>query len=261
MGFAQGGSFSRQPSLRSQMSNSPIVEEPPLKNNLEQTKSQGACANPPNTANHTSEDKDLFLPLNQVQDEELKPWKVSSLPSNNDRVLHDLSDRSVDLDQRTVEQSIQINRMAQQITFLHKRLEILDFDVRGRYCFGDFLWKIENFKVLCEDMCHSNQCVYSNPFYSKPNEYKFCLRMNIQKEEGEHYLTLNIHMLQGENDNFLDWPFNGTIILSLLDCGDQDQKQNFTEYMETSPELSAFQKPKTKGGYISPSSPKSTPLP
>ena len=59
---------------------------------------------------------------------------------------------------------------------------------------------------------------YSPPFYSHVGGYKMCLRVNANgwgRGKGTH-ISIFVHMLPGENDDSLQWPFRGTVRVSLL---------------------------------------------
>ena len=164
----------------------------------------------------------------------------------NERVLRDQSDRLLDLNQRTIEHSIQIQSLSQQINNIKTGIHNIEINISAMYCHGKFLWRIENFNEKCKQMCDDSKiCLYSTPFFNAPNEYMFCIRMNITKHEGKEYVTLNIHLMKGNFDHLLDWPFTGKMTLSILDCCSEGQKKHIIEQMATKPELMAFRKPTT----------------
>ena len=59
---------------------------------------------------------------------------------------------------------------------------------------------------------------YSQPFYSHVQGYKLCLRVDVNgfgDGKGTH-VSVHIHLMRGEFDDYLAWPFRGIITLQLL---------------------------------------------
>ena len=59
---------------------------------------------------------------------------------------------------------------------------------------------------------------YSEPFLSHPGGYQMCLRVyknGLQSGEGTH-LSVFIRMIKGNEDEFLPWPFQGSVTFVLL---------------------------------------------
>lgn len=48
-----------------------------------------------------------------------------------------------------------------------------------------------------------------------------CIRINFEKivqaNEGKEHVLLHVHLMKGDNDNSLPWPFTGTVSVKLLD--------------------------------------------
>ena len=65
---------------------------------------------------------------------------------------------------------------------------------------------------------------------------------------GKH-ISLFVHMMRGDYDNILKWPFTGEVNLSILDQSSENQKENIGQTFETRPNLVAFQKPTTPRSY------------
>ena len=63
-----------------------------------------------------------------------------------------------------------------------------------------------------------NEVVYSPPFYTSPGGYKMCLQVNANgsgKGKDTH-VSVFVHLMRGENDDHLTWPFTGTVVIELL---------------------------------------------
>lgn len=59
---------------------------------------------------------------------------------------------------------------------------------------------------------------YSPGFYTSPQGYKICIRVNldgVENFQGTH-LSLFVHLMKGENDDLLTWPFAGVITLTVI---------------------------------------------
>ena len=56
----------------------------------------------------------------------------------------------------------------------------------------------------------------SDPFYSHPGGYKFQLHVVVSLDRGTTYIGASVHLLEGENDDHIMFPFKGTLTLSLM---------------------------------------------
>ena len=71
---------------------------------------------------------------------------------------------------------------------------------------------------------------YSDPFYSHLVGYKMCLRVDANgsgKGKATH-VTVGVHLMRGEGDNYLKWPFRGDITIQVL-----NQIENKGHYEKT----------------------------
>ena len=59
------------------------------------------------------------------------------------------------------------------------------------------------------------------------------------------HVALFIHMIQGEYDGLLVWPFSGTITISVLDQSGPGGRNEISRVIQAMPHLSAFQKPRS----------------
>ena len=64
----------------------------------------------------------------------------------------------------------------------------------------------------------SNDSVYLPPFYTSPGGYKICIRVvaNGSGDGKGTHLSVFAHIMHGENDGHLPWPFSGTVTVMLL---------------------------------------------
>ena len=117
----------------------------------------------------------------------------------------------------------------------------------GRVCNGSYIWRIENYQLRRQAAINGIATYQTSPaFYTSLYGYKLCLRINLNGEDDGvgRYIALFVHMMQGDFDNYLDWPFTGKITLTILDQSDGTQfPQHFSESLIASPNHLAFQRP------------------
>ncbi|KAA0195534.1 hypothetical protein HAZT_HAZT006120 [Hyalella azteca] len=278
VGVIQSPSFSRQPSLRSQVStSSPIQEEP--EHGLEKTygdaaaydnnkkyvkmeqveEAQSDCEWPPvEGAQALPDEVKIKSKLDNKKREAISAEAQrhqlhlsnlnsglgsSSKVSSNEKILRAISDKVVDLDQRMLEETIRLDNLAKQMDGLEELWNRKYLALSGRFCGGDFTWRVHNFSGLCAELENKNLSSYSPPFYTSQFGYKCCIRLGIKCINGQQHLSLCILFMKGEYDDILEWPFRGRITLGLLDCSANNKKRHFFECLDSSPHLQAFQRP------------------
>ena len=71
----------------------------------------------------------------------------------------------------------------------------------------------------------NNKWWYSPPFFSTPGGYKMCLRVDPGGSSGGAgtHVSIFVHMMRGENDADLKWPFQGKVTIQLLNHGARTQ--------------------------------------
>ena len=64
----------------------------------------------------------------------------------------------------------------------------------------------------------ANVTVYSPAFYTSTKGYKMCIGMDANGDgDGEKtHVSVFAFLMKGENDDYLQWPFNGTVTVELL---------------------------------------------
>ena len=78
------------------------------------------------------------------------------------------------------------------------------------------LYKFTNFSQLQHKT--ANDEIYSPAFYTSPKGYKMCIRVYANGDghgKGTH-VSVFAYLLKGENDDYLLWPFTGTVTVKLL---------------------------------------------
>ena len=85
----------------------------------------------------------------------------------------------------------------------------------------------------------SEEYWYSPSFYSHPRGYKMCLMLRTcgQDEGYGTHLSLYIHIMSGEYDEELTWPFKGEVQLQLLNQLSDDDHFNATVKFDESTEM------------------------
>lgn len=121
-------------------------------------------------------------------------------------------------------------------------------EVVGRVCNGSYTWRIENFRQCRQDAVTGVKTeMYSPAFYTSQGGYKLCVRINLNGVDsgvGKH-IAVFVHMMQGDFDPILTWPFTARIILSILDQSDQNERADITETLVPEPSMETFQQPET----------------
>ncbi|KAL4225683.1 TNF receptor-associated factor 6 [Mactra antiquata] len=177
-----------------------------------------------------------------------------SMPANELRSMkcqNDLQDESLARHDQSLcdlkHQNECQDKLIRELRVKVKSLENMMQDFEGRCGNGVYLWKIKNyFKLRREAERGEITAVHSNSFYSCYYGYKLCIRVNlngVDSARGTH-LSLFIHFMQGEYDDLLEWPFNGRIVLTVIDqnpiC---EQRNDISETLLSKSNLAAFQRP------------------
>ena len=73
-------------------------------------------------------------------------------------------------------------------------------------------------------------------------EYKFGIRVYLNGVDNGRgrYVAIFVHLMEGEHDDLLQWPFTGTITLSILDRS--GAKNDISQIVQATANESAFQK-------------------
>ena len=83
---------------------------------------------------------------------------------------------------------------------------------------------------------------YSSPFYTHHKGYKMCVGIyaNSYGERKGVYTSVGVHLMKGEFDDQLKWPFRGQIIIRLLSQVDLDYKEFKLSFIETLPDYNTI---------------------
>ena len=88
---------------------------------------------------------------------------------------------------------------------------------------GSYIWKIDNYRQRRQDALSGVRTyIYGPSFHISPYGYKLCMRIHLNGVDSGvgKQVALYVHMVQGDYDSILEWPFTGRITLSILDQTD-----------------------------------------
>ena len=96
---------------------------------------------------------------------------------------------------------------------------------------------------------------YCPPFYTSPSGYKMCISVypNGVADHKGTYVSVYAHLMQGDNDDRLPWPFTGSITIKLLNQLENRNHHSisitFTPYCSASQRVVDKKQPKLNNGY------------
>ena len=110
---------------------------------------------------------------------------------------------------------------------------------------GRLLWKIEGYRQKMQDAITGKQTsIYSPPMYTSPFGYQFRAKLYLNGNGlgEETHLSLFFVLMKGQYDDFLPWPFQKKITMTLID---QANIGNATDTFFSDPFSTSFQKPES----------------
>ncbi|XP_078667690.1 TNF receptor-associated factor 6-like isoform X2 [Branchiostoma floridae x Branchiostoma belcheri] len=151
---------------------------------------------------------------------------------------------------KIVEQQHYIRELELKLGSLQQKYFELDERTKERMCNGTFIWRIKEYSKLRQQAVKGEATVrHSSGFYTSYYGYKLCVRVNLNGVDSAHgtHISLFIHFMLGENDDILEWPFQGKITLSIVDQNSNpaQQPKHITETLVAKPSYAAFQRPTT----------------
>ncbi|XP_043266903.1 TNF receptor-associated factor 6 isoform X2 [Venturia canescens] len=183
---------------------------------------------------------------------ETKPWDpppknsaettvVNSPSLDWQRLLDKMYERIVVLEQQNRELASTLANQQTKYDALQTTLRFLQEETILRNCNGVYIWRLDCFSQKLEEMTSDPlRMFYSPGFYTSSMGYKICARINISSKDSD-FLSLLLHIMKSENDDVLDWPFDGTISFELIHphC----PEKSIREKTSSRPDLEAFKKP------------------
>lgn len=164
------------------------------------------------------------------------------------REIEDLHKKVHDMERKLEQERMSSHALTYQVNCG----ELKSRDIIGRLCNGHFIWKIDNYAQCRQDAINGVMtALHSDALYTHLNGYKMCMRINLNGVDsglGKH-IALFVHMMQGDYDSILEWPFTGRIVLSILDQSDADHRHHLSESLIAKPNLLAFKRPTAPRNY------------
>lgn len=167
--------------------------------------------------------------------------KSKNFENKNDRTdqyIQELFTRIISLEQRNQQMQNDMIQMRQKTIEKEEYLE-------GKFCNGNFKWCLKNYSFFKNEALQGNpRTIHSPSFYTSPCGYRFCLRVSFQitkKQQHDPTISIYVHLMRGDYDDELEWPFRGSISLSIINK--LEPESTITESMIADPQTSAFQRP------------------
>ena len=143
-----------------------------------------------------------------------KPLRKHLKKHEEDDKLHlrVTTDTVLDLKRELKEQSAQVAILANKVNSLENKPQSV--------------FRLTNFSKLKPTVFHS--C----PFYTSPGGYKMCISVYCNGIE-RSYVSAYVVLMKGDNDDFLTWPFPGTVTIQLLNqLEDKNHHERSVEFSQ-----------------------------
>ncbi|KAF6198945.1 hypothetical protein GE061_006968 [Apolygus lucorum] len=162
-------------------------------------------------------------------------------------LIKSLYERVVTLEQRNTEQDLQLRRMSDKLNQIMQSRSQFEAELGLRVCNGEYTWVVANLEnkirriLMAGARADELSCIimYSDGFYSSFNGYRFCAKILVNPSQ--RHLSLHIHLMIGDKDDFLEWPFKGKIAFTLIHP--TDALLSVREVMCSRPDVEAFKRP------------------
>jgi len=107
-----------------------------------------------------------------------------------------------------------------------------------------FILEIPEVEQRCQLDANGEAIAFFSPAINKQKyEYKFGIRVNLNGVDNGRYVAIFVHMMEGEHDDLLQWPFTGTITLSIMDRSGA-RNNDISQIVQATSNVSAFQRPR-----------------
>ncbi|XP_014255522.1 TNF receptor-associated factor 6 isoform X2 [Cimex lectularius] len=172
----------------------------------------------------------------------MSPGKYQSKADEATKLLiKSLFERLVILEQKSLEQENQLKTAKDKIAEMQNERLRFEAELALKVCNGTYVWNITDVKSKIRFMCKdSANTFYSDGFYTSYTGYKFCARIYVTPQQ--KYLSLWTHIMKGDNDHTLSWPFSGRICFTLIHP--TKPENSLREKMCSRPDVEAFKRPK-----------------
>jgi len=107
-----------------------------------------------------------------------------------------------------------------------------------------FILEIPEVEQRCQLDANGETIAFFSPAINKQKyEYKFGIRVYLNGVDNGRYVAIFVHMMEGEHDDLLQWPFTGTITLSIMDRSGA-RNNDISQIVQATSNVSAFQRPR-----------------
>ena len=110
------------------------------------------------------------------------------------------------------------------------------FTMESRVCLCPIEFTMADFERLTQE----RDSWFSPSFYTHTGGYRMCLKLSMNTWVISNHVSVYAHLMRGEFDNSLKWPFRGDIIIQLLN--QQKNKGHYEEiinFTDTTPDVAA----------------------
>jgi len=139
----------------------------------------------------------------------------------------------------TIQASInEINRTYEEVSLTLQTLQATSYD-------GKYIWKIPDITRRRRDaLMGKTVSLYSAPFYTNRFGYRMCLRVYLDGDgSGKgRYISYFLTIMKGEYDALLEWPFQLTVTLTMIN---QKGNGNIVQSFKPNPNSASFHRPKS----------------
>ncbi|XP_073997556.1 TNF receptor-associated factor 6-like [Rhodnius prolixus] len=172
-----------------------------------------------------------------------QPANHMTMFDSSHALIKSLYERIVILEQRNTELELQLKNVKEHNVKMLEDRQKYEANLALRVCNGTYIWNLRDMRMkLAELQDDPSATYYSEGFYTSFSGYKFCARIHISTNY--RYVSLLIHLMKGENDYALSWPFSGRIAFTLIHPNQPDL--SVCEVMCSRPDLEAFKRPTKK---------------
>ena len=138
----------------------------------------------------------------------------------------------------TLQENItEITRTYEEVSLTLQTLQATSYD-------GKYIWKIPDITRRRRDaLMGKTVSLYSAPFYNDRFGYKMCLRVYLDGDgSGKgRYISYFLTIIKGEYDALLEWPFQLTVTLTMIN---QKGNGNIVQSFKPNPNSASFHRPK-----------------
>ena len=181
---------------------------------------------------HVGQDLAYHLSLQAVSHKEVME-KQTSMQKEINRLREQLEDKTSTLEMELDRTKDEVDDIKTHHESLHTHVNIVPVHL----VLNDFVAKRK-----------AKEIWYSQPFYTSCRGYRMCLvvHTNGHKSGTDTHLSVYVRLVSGNFDNQLDWPFQGSVFVNLMD--QRDDADHWVEKIEFDGELIPGVTPEVRKG-------------